>query len=370
MTETGLAYAPQTVSPPGDTIADLLEERDMSQAELARRLGTAPKVVNEIIRGKAPITPDTAIELERVLGAPATFWLTRQAQFDGARAAATDREKMKGWLPWKQRFPRKWFIEWARMPVGLTRVQEVEWILRYFAVATPEEWETNYGAAQVAYRRSRVRDSDEHAIASWLRLAERKAQNVECRPFDRERLEAAIPELRALTCRGPEEFAPAMTSICATAGVALVFVPAVPRSQVSGAVKWLSPSKAMIGLSLLGRFEDRFWFTFFHELCHVLRHQKKLVFLDNERGACDDADEAEADRFAAEVLIPKTFLNELAAVRQTERAVSALADRIGVAPGIVVGRMQHEEWLPRSHLNGLKRRFVLKNQMEQGGFTG
>lgn len=364
MTETGLAYAPQTVSAPGDTIADLLEERDMSQAELARRLGTAPKVVNEIIRGKAPITPDTAIELERVLGAPATFWLTRQAQFDGARAAAADREKMKSWLSWKQRFPRKWFIEWAGMPAGLARVQEVEWLLRYFAVATPEEWAANYGAAQVAYRRSRVRDADEHAVATWLRMAEREAQALECRAFDRERLEAAIPELRALTRREPEEFAPELVRRCASVGVAVVFVAAVPRSQVSGAVKWLSPTKAMIGLSLLGRFEDRFWFTFFHELCHVLKHQKKLVFLDNEGGACDDADEAEADRFAADVLIPRAALAELAFVRHTNEAVTAFASQIGVSPAIVVGRMQHEGWLPRSHLNGLKRRFVLKNHDE------
>ena len=361
MTEIDLAYTPTASSPPGDTIADLLEERDMSQAELARRLGTAPKVINEIIRGKAPISPAMAVNLEHVLGSPASFWLTRQARFDAARAAADGREAMKAWLPWKQAFPRKWFLDWAGMPAGLTRVQEVEWLLRYFAVATPEEWAANYGSAQVAYRRSRVRDSDEHAIASWLRLAEREAQKVDCRPFDRERLEASIPELRALTRREPDEFAPALTAICATAGVALVFIPAVPRSQVSGAVKWLAPGKAMVGLSLLGRFEDRFWFTFFHELCHVLKHQKKLVFLDNEGGACDDADEAEADRFAADVLIPRRHLADLAAVRWTREAVTSFADHLGVSPAIVIGRMQHEGWLPRSHLNGLKRRFVLKN---------
>jgi HTH-type transcriptional regulator/antitoxin HigA len=239
------------------------------------------------------------------------------------------------------------------MPSDLTRVEEVEWLLRYFAVATPDEWAANYGTAQVAYRRSRVRDSDEYAIASWLRLAEREAHKIDCKPFDRERLEAAIPELRSLTRRDPAEFAPA---------VALVFVEAVPRSQVSGAVKWLSPTRAMIGLSLLGRFEDRFWFTFFHELCHVLRHQKKLVFLDNERGSCDDADEAEADRFAAEVLIPHRDLSNLAQVRPTAVAVSAFSSRIGVSSGIVVGRMQHEGWLPRSHLNRLKRKFVLRNE--------
>jgi HTH-type transcriptional regulator/antitoxin HigA len=364
MTDIDLVYAPVVVSPPGDTIADLLDERGMSQAELARRLGTAPKVVNEIIRGKAPVSAAMAVDLERVLGAPATFWTTRQAQFDAANAAAAGREQMKAWLPWLQRFPRPWLREWAGMPTTQTRVQEVEWLLRYFAVANPDEWAVNYGSAQVAYRRSRVRRADEYAVASWLRLAEREAQKVECRPFDRDRLEAAIPQLRALTCLEPQEFAPAMTRICAGAGVALVFVAAVPRSQVNGVVKWLSPGKAMIGLSLLGRFEDRFWFTFFHELCHVLRHQKKLVFLDDAGGACDDADEAEADRFAAEVLIPHRKLANLSVVRGTREAVCAFADGLGVSPAIVVGRMQHEGWLPRSHLNGLKRRFVLKSDCQ------
>jgi len=348
---------------PGEILQEeFLGPLEISQNRLGKELGVSPRRINEIIRGKAPISPTMAVSLEHVLGTPASFWLTRQARFDASKAAADGREAMKAWLPWKQAFPRKWLLEWAGLPEGLTRVQEVEWLLRYFAVATPDEWVAVYGSAQVAYRRSRVRDSDEHAIASWLRLAEREAHKVECRTFDRERLEAAIPELRALTRREPTEFAPAMTAICASAGVALVFIPAAPRSQLSGAVKWLSPSRAMVGLSLFGRFEDRFWFTFFHELCHVLKHQKKLVFLDNERGACDDADEAEADRFAAEVLIPHRVLEDLSQVRWTRDAVIAFAEGLGVSPAIVVGRMQHEGWLPRSHLNGLKRRFVLSNE--------
>lgn len=109
----------------------------------------------------------------------------------------------------------------------------------------------------------------------------------------------------------------------AGAGVALVFIAAVPRSQVSGAVTWLSSSKAMIALSRLGRFEDR---------------------------------------FAAEVLIPHCELTDLSGTRGTREAVTGFADRLGVSPAIVVGRMQHEDWLPRSHLNALKRRFVLKNE--------
>ena len=150
----------------------------MSQAELARRLGTPAKVVNQIVRGKAPISPGMAVDLERVLGTPATFWTTRQAQFDAATPPRRDATS-EGVVAVGRRFPRAWLRQWAGMPDGLTAVQEVEWLLRYFAVATPEEWAANYGSVQVAYRRSRVRDSDEHAIASWLRW-----QNVRHRQWN------------------------------------------------------------------------------------------------------------------------------------------------------------------------------------------
>jgi addiction module HigA family antidote len=74
-------YAPDTVSPPGDTLAETLEELGMTQAELATRMGRPQKLISEIINGKAAITPDTASQLERVLGVPARFWLKREQHY-------------------------------------------------------------------------------------------------------------------------------------------------------------------------------------------------------------------------------------------------------------------------------------------------
>lgn len=74
-------FAPDWVSPPGDTIADVLEDRGWTQAELARRLGYTEKHVSQLINGKAAITEDTASRLERVLGSAAGFWLRREATY-------------------------------------------------------------------------------------------------------------------------------------------------------------------------------------------------------------------------------------------------------------------------------------------------
>lgn len=81
MSNETISYAPDHVSPPGETLAELLESRGMTQAELAARTGRPKQHINEIVAGKAPITQDMAIQLERSLGAPASFWNNREARY-------------------------------------------------------------------------------------------------------------------------------------------------------------------------------------------------------------------------------------------------------------------------------------------------
>jgi addiction module HigA family antidote len=74
-------YAPDHVSPPGETLLETLEAIGMTLVELAERTGKSPKTINEIVKGIAPITPETALQFERVLGVPARFWNNRERQY-------------------------------------------------------------------------------------------------------------------------------------------------------------------------------------------------------------------------------------------------------------------------------------------------
>ena len=74
-------FQPDWVSPPGDTIGDALEELRMSQADLALRTGFTRKHVNRLVKGNVAITAEAAVRLEAVLGEPASFWLSREAQY-------------------------------------------------------------------------------------------------------------------------------------------------------------------------------------------------------------------------------------------------------------------------------------------------
>lgn len=86
MAEEATVIEPDWLSPPGDTIADVLEERGWSQAEFAQRIGYTTKRVNQLIRGKATVSENTALHLERVLGGTARFWLQREAEYQEAFA--------------------------------------------------------------------------------------------------------------------------------------------------------------------------------------------------------------------------------------------------------------------------------------------
>jgi len=144
--------------------------------------------------------------------------------------------------------------------------------------------------------------------------------------------------------------------ICCEAGVALVFTPQLPKARVSGATRWLTPELALIQLSLRYKKDDQFWFTFFHEVAHILLHGKRDVFLEGTNGEEQEKKEAEANTWARGFLIQPDDFKKFAATNDwSHAAVDEFAREQGIAQGIVVGRMQREEIIPYSYLNGLKR---------------
>lgn len=364
MTDLDAPFAPDWASPPGDTIADVLEERGWTQAELARRLGYTEKHVSQLINGKAAITEDTASRLERVLGSTAGFWLRKEATYRERLERQQFAQRCAGWVDWLDRLPIKELM--AQGAVAKARLVEknkpalVEAGLRFFGVASPDEWESVYVSdLKAQYRRSRAEQSNLAAIATWLRLGEKRAEGWDAPKFDRARFEKALGEIRVLTTQPPEVFEPQMKRLLRDAGVTLALVPAIPRAHVSGVARWLSPSRPLIQLSLYGKTNDRFWFTFFHEAAHILLHgtsaqDRKVVFLDDpDGGESENALENEANRWAADFLIPPADARDLPLLK-AKTSVLGFAKRLSIHPGIVVGRLQHDGLIPPAWMNELK----------------
>ena len=352
-----LRYAPLDRTPPGDSLAETLEALGMTQAELADRIGLHRKTVNQIIQGVAPITAETALKLETVLGTPASFWISLDGNYQEFLARKAEREHFETELAWLKRIPVKEMQEKRWLPASADLAVTLNAALSFFGVASTDLWESRWSCFSVAYRKSRVSSTELGIAASWLRKGELDGQATQTQPFHADKFRAALDAIRPLTLTDPTVFQPRMKQLCAAAGVALVFTPELKKLRVSGATHWLTPEKALIQLSLRFKSDDHLWFTFFHESCHVLQALKKGMFIEGLE--TDGGHEDAADAFSSNFLIPKA---EHAAFLHhqdfTEPAVRNFAKKLAIAPGIVVGRLQHDETIGFEKLNHLKRRFV------------
>jgi HTH-type transcriptional regulator/antitoxin HigA len=360
-------YAPRTVSPPGATLEEALKERGMSQAEFAERTGRPKKTINEIVRGQAAITPETAIQFERVLGIPASFWNARQQHFDESIARAQAERKLLGHVDWQKGFPVSQMVGLGWIPRTHSPVEKLEALLRFFRIGSPDEWEGTLSAPRMgtAFRESKAFQTNRFALSAWLRRGEIEASEMECDPFDRQVFEGSLKHARGLVRSLAEGFDNDVVRLCAKAGVAVVFVPLIKGVHAWGATRWLPGERAMILLSLRGKFEDVFWFSFFHEAAHLLLHGKKNVFVEENRGERDGA-ELEADAFAKDFLIQPSIWKTFVEIHPSfsPSNVKAFALAAGVSPAIVVGRLQHEQRIERSHMNELRRKMDFPAQRD------
>ncbi len=355
--KTRIAFEPDYAVAPGRTLQETIDHLGIDQAELAARTGLHKKTINQIIKGKAPLTPDTALLLERVTGVVARTWNNLEANYREQLARLESKKHLSSQLEWLKQIPTKELIARGVIEATGDLVKMVDQALKFFGVASVDAWNEGWSTPQFAFRKSPTAAGHDGALATWLRLAELEAQSVECPPYDPKKFNAAVHAIRDLTVTSPSVFVNQMKTLCSDAGVVLALVPEIKGARVSGAAKWLTPSKAMIALNLHGKFNDRFWFTFFHEAGHILNDSKKELFVDADY--VDDPREHEANNFARTILIPFKYDEELPTLT-TFAAVSTFAKKVGIAPGIVVGRLQRAKIIDYSKLNGLKERFDWK----------
>src|SRR6266853_690449 len=98
-------YEPDVAVPPGATLRELIAAKGMTQQELAERMSRPPNKVNEILHGKRAVTVETALELELVLGWPASFWLEREKNYQLAKARLAAEAELQGQTEVLKKFP-------------------------------------------------------------------------------------------------------------------------------------------------------------------------------------------------------------------------------------------------------------------------
>lgn len=332
-------YLPNYAVPPGATLAEVLDERGMSQAKLAQRTDLSAKHINRIVNGHVQISTDVAIRLERVTDVPARIWLSLEANYQ-ERLARLDESALVDDLPLLEELPIAAMVRLGILTKRLNKYDRLREVLMYLGVANRNAWVKTLGSLEASFRMSNAHRRDPAAVAVWLRMGEIEAADIDCAPWNPSRFEAVLSQVRDLTRVGdPTVWQPELVELCASAGIAFVAVPEVDGARTNGAARWLSPKKGLIQLSIRGKWADIFWFSFLHEAGHIIDQTKRPIFLSGK--IKDSPEERKADQFAQSFLIPPNRADELHRLR-TAADVKTFAASVGIHPGIVVGRLHHE----------------------------
>ena len=340
--------------PPGATIKEQLNDRGMNQKEFAARMDMSEKHISKLINGEVQLTPETAVRLEMVLGVPAKFWNNLEAIYREKIIKAEAENSLDADLELAKRFPYNEMAKYGWIPRTRESKEKVINLRKYFEVVELSLLESDQ-ITRIACRRLAITEKSDLALLAWAQEAKIKAREIKTAPINIKRLISSMPEIRKMTVLKPKEFSPKIRKCLADCGIALVFLPHLNGSFLQGA-SFVDGNKIVVGLTARGRDADKFWFSLFHELAHIA-----LGHVGQPAGTSED-DEKAADKWSGNILIPYDEFESFRMDRDySEMRVLQFAKALGIAPGIIVGRMQSEGMIKYSMLNNLKEKYDIAN---------
>lgn len=339
-------------TPPGATIKEQLQDKGMSQKEFATRMDLSQKHVSKLINGEVQLTPDVAVRLEMVLGVPAKFWNKLEATYREKLIKVNAENEMDEDKDIAKKIPYKEMSDYGWVPITKKIEEKVVNLRKFFGVVRLGLMK-DMRLSRIACRRLAETEKSNYALMAWAQQAKIEARDIKTSPIDLKTLEKRLPEIRSMTTLDPEFFCNQLEKLLADCGIAIVFLPYMDGSFLHGAT-FIDGKKIVIGLTVRGKDADKFWFSLFHELGHIV-----LGHVNNIDGTTED-DEKAADQFAQEILIPKVDFDAFVSQNDFSRSsIRDFADKQGVQCGIVVGRLQKEGFIKYNQYNDLKTKYEI-----------
>lgn len=349
---------------PGYYIAETIEDMGISQSEFAMRLGTTPKTISKLVNGQINLSNDLAKKLSAMLGTSVDLWLNLQTAYD-QKIIEIEREKdLDGQAEVAKLIDYTYFVKCVGLPATRNIREKVANLCKFFMVSDlrilcQPDFLVNFRMGISTVETKNVINS-----RAWIQTAINASKNITTESFDADKLRGYLPELRSMTVQPPEVFFPRMRAIFAECGVAFVLLPHLKNSGVNGAVKWDSSDRVVLAMNNRGLYADTFWFSLFHEIKHVLQQKLKTVFVNSNEVEMRNLNaelEEEADVFATDYLIPPAQFRAFAPNMYTsDEEICCFAKQIGIHPGIVAGRLQHEKIIAPNRCSKLKEQYLIE----------
>jgi len=338
--------------PPGTTIKEQLTDRKMSQKEFASRMDMSEKHISRLINGEVQLTCDVAMRLESVLGLPAHFWNNLEIIYREKLIKAQEENEMDSDLEIVKKFPYNEMAKNGWVEVTYNPKEKVFNLRKFFEVV-------NLGLVsghlipRIVCRKLGDGDKSDYALISWSQKAKLESRSLSVRAVNIEKLKTLLPDIRKMTTKNPSDFCPILRKELADCGIALTFLPHIGGSFLHGAT-FYDGGKIVLGMTVRGKDADRFWFSLFHEIGHIV-----LEHINQTEGTTDE-DEKAADAFARNLLIPDEQFDAFTLNKDfSKTAIITFANKMEIDAGIVLGRLQKEQFIPFSRHSELKTKYEL-----------
>ena len=342
-------YYPESVTHPKEILIEALEENNIGPKEFAVKTGKPEKTITAVLKGDSSITPDMAVLFEQVLKIPVHFWLEAQKDYDEYKARISYQANIEDALNWASTFPYAKMANFEWVPKTRIAKEKVINLFSFFNVASQKGFEDYYynQRTKVAFRISLKDQENAPVIASWLRQGEIQASKILTKEYSKIKLKEILPDIKKIMAKQPENYFEELQNLCLSAGIKIVYTPCLPKASIHGSTRWVNNSPL---IQLSGRYKrnDIFWFTFFHEIGHILLHGKKYISIENIDIEGENQEfENQADAFASNWLLTENQENEILNNQEiTRNDIIMYAEKFKTHPAIIIGRLQYKKIIP------------------------
>lgn len=355
-----MTFEPDWALPPGDTIARLMSAKELAADELATELGLHSEELTDLLSGKIRITETTAKRLSQCLGSTPGFWIRRDQTYvrEAARLLSDHNDDGVTWLralPVAQMRSFGWISATARKEDLRSEV------LAFFGSESLAQWKAEYTSSLdvVSFRTSSSFEASDHATLVWKRVGEIHGEKQELASFDERALSETLKSLKRLGfVKSPRDLVERIRARLNACGVAFTTARAPAGCRASGATWLLDSGNPIIHLSFRHLSDDHFWFTLYHEACHILLgHGQHVAYDTDQTIGRVDHEEREANEMASDLLVPRAIWENLLRKKPNADNIMVAARSARVAAGVVAGQLEKAGIVPHGRLSFLKKRF-------------
>ncbi len=289
---------------PGETLSEIIEDRGMSQKELAVRTGMTEKHISTVIHGQKNISSAFAKKLEYALDIEAVFWMNLQTNYERELLEFEEMNKITteeiNILKYFKEVIEKWaFFGWLdreanppSMVLDFRKICRMSNLLDIPKIPNAAVYRTQNKNARV----------NPYVLFAWQRMCEILTENAEtAAKVDIEKLRNKIADIKRVMFTRSSQIQHELSEIFSECGIAFKIVPNFTGAPVQGFIKKTVNEKLILCMTLRQKFADIFWFTLFHEIAHILNGDMRHEFTDFD--AVSGEIEAKADSMAADFLI-------------------------------------------------------------------